>query len=103
MIKSFKQFNEHNVNEALFSVFKIRRQILKLQDAVINEYERLIKENPNKFNNGKEVLREVKPFAHKSYGEIVKTEGAITFSQWWEDFEKAHSHMLDRTIFIIKK
>jgi hypothetical protein len=33
----------------------------------------------------------------------VTAEGALSFVQWWEDFEKAHTYMLDRTIFNVKK
>lgn len=105
MIQTFEQFEQNNnaVNEGLFDGFKIRKQIVKLQGTVVDEYERLIEEDPKRFSSGSDVLKAVKQFAAKAYDKIVTTEGALSFSQWWGDFEKAHTYMLDRTIFDVKK
>lgn len=106
MIQSFEQFKENNsesVNEGLFDAFKIRKQIVKLQGTVVDEYERLIEEDPKRFRSGRDVLAAVEEFASKAYKEIVTTKGALSFSQWWTDFKKAHTYMLDRTIFNVKK
>lgn len=100
MIKTFEQFkNDTPVEEGLFDVFKTRKQIVKLQGVVADEYERLMEEEPKRFHDGKSVLKAVEQFAHKAYDEIVTAEDALSFPQWWADFEKAHSYMLDKTIF----
>lgn len=106
MIQTFEQFKQNNaeeIHEGLFDGFKIRKQIVKLQGTVVDEYERLIEKDPKRFRSGSDVLKAVKQFAAKAYDEIVTVEGALSFSQWWGDFEKAHTYMLDRTIFNTKK
>lgn len=106
MIQTFEQFKQNNtetVNEGLLDVFKIRKQIVKLQGVVVDECERLIEEDPKRFRNGSDVMKAVKRFASKAYDEIVTIESALDFSQWWEDFEKSQTYMLDRTIFNVKK
>lgn len=102
MIQTFEQFKQNNtetINEGLFDGFKIRKQIVKLQGLVVDEYERLMEEDPKRFRNGQDVLNAVKDFASKTYDEIVTAEDAISFSNWWKDFEKANIYMLDRTVF----
>ena len=100
MIKTFDQFkNDTPVEEGLFGVFKARKQILEAQGLVMDECERLIQENPKRFNSGKSVLKAVESFAYATYKKIVTSEEALTFSQWWRDFEKSQSYLLDRTIF----
>lgn len=106
MIQSFEQFKQNDsesMNEGLLDALKTRKQIVKLQGTVVDEYERLIEEDPKRFRSGRDVLAAVKQFASKAYKEIVTAEGALSFSQWWGDFEKAHTYMLDRTIFNVKK
>jgi hypothetical protein len=103
MIKTFEQYKQESMNEGLFDAFKTRKQIVKLQGTVVDEYEKLIEEDPKRFRSGSDVLAAVKQFASKAYDEIVTAEGALSFSQWWADFEKAHTYMLDRTIFNVKK
>jgi Arc/MetJ-type ribon-helix-helix transcriptional regulator len=106
MIQTFEQFKQNNseaIHEGLLDALKTRKQIVKLQGTVVDEYERLIEEDPKRFRSGSDVLKAVKQFASKAYDEIVTAEGALSFSQWWEDFEKAHTYMLDRTIFNVKK
>ena len=76
-----------------------RKQILEAQGLVMDECERLIQENPKRFNSGKSVLKAVESFAYATYKKIVTSEEALTFSQWWRDFEKSQSYLLDRTIF----
>ena len=101
MIYNFEEFNDNKlIREGVFNVLKARRQIMKLQGEVIDEYEKLIDENPKKFNDGKSVLKAVEDFARQKYKEIVNADGAMSFSQWWKDFERANSYMLDRTIFL---
>ena len=100
MIKTFDQFKSDTpVEEGLFGVFKERKQILEAQGLVMDECERLIQENPKRFNSGKSVLKAVESFAYATYKKIVTSEEALTFSQWWRDFEKSQSYLLDRTIF----
>lgn len=106
MIQTFEQFKQNNteaIHEGLLDALKTRKQIVKLQGTVVDEYERLIEEDPKRFRNGSDVLKAVKQFASKAYDEIVTSEGTLSFAQWWEDFEKAHTYMLDRTIFNVKK
>jgi len=95
MIKTFDEF----INEGLFGAIKGKKQILKVQGLVADEYERLIQEDPSKFKDGKSVLKAVEAFAADAYKKTVTAEGALTFPQWWEEFAKAHEYMLDRTVF----
>ena len=99
MIKTFEQFNNTPVEEGLFDALKARKQILEVQSQVADAYEKLIQDNPKKFNSGKSVMQAIKSFAMDTYKKVVTAEGALTFSQWWEEFAKAHEYMLDRTVF----
>ena len=100
MIKTFEQFkNNEPVEEGLLDAFKTRNQLVKLQGVVADEYEKMLEENPKLFHDGKSVLRAVEVFAKDKYKEIVTAKDAMRFDEWWADFEKAHSYMLDRTIF----
>lgn len=100
MIKSFEEFkNDKALNEGLFDMFKIRKQITKLQSVVVDEYEKMLSENPNKFKDAESVLKSVESFAYNAYKKIVTAEDALSFEQWWENFKKAHTYLLDSTIF----
>lgn len=87
------------LKEGLLDMFKSRKQFVALQGAVADEYERLLAENPKRFRDGKSVLRAVESFALDMYKKTITVEGAISFGQWWRDFENAHARMLDATIF----
>ena len=101
-IKTFDEFNQtERLDEGIFDTFKIRKQFNTLQGLVVDEYERLLDENPKKFNNGESVMSAVEQFAHKAYKKIITAENALSFSQWWEQFKKANANMLDNTIFKI--
>lgn len=102
MIKTFEQFNNTPVEEGLFDALKARKQILEVQSQVADAYEKLIQDNPKKFNSGKSVLQAIKSFAMDTYKKVVTAEGSLTFSQWWEEFAKAHEYMLDKTVFNTK-
>ena len=99
MIKTFDQFTNNTIEEGLFDAIKGRKQILDVQSRVVEAYEKLIEENPKKFRDGKSVMAAVESFARETYKKTVTAEGALSFSQWWEEFAKAHTYMLDRTIF----
>lgn len=100
MIKTFEQFNQSNtIEEGLFDKLKARKQIIEVQGIVADAYEKLIQDEPKRFNSGKSVMQAIKSFAQDTYKKTVTAEGAITFSQWWEEFAKAHEYMLDRTVF----
>ena len=101
-IKSFEQFSSelNHVDEGLFDALKARKEIVKLQGIVTDEYEKLLQEDPKKYKDGKSVLKAVKDFALDAYDKIVKSEDALSFSQWWENFEKSNVYMLDRTVFL---
>lgn len=100
MIKTFDEFNKPNtIEEGLFDKLKARKQILEVQGLVADEYEKLIQDDPKKFNSGESVMNAIKEFAMATYKKVVTVEGALTFSQWWEEFAKAHEYMLDKTIF----
>ena len=103
MIKNFEQFKNDTVEEGLFSAFKTRNQIMKLQSMVVDKYEELLKENPENFHDGQSVMNAVESFAFNTYKQVVTSKDAISFSQWWKEFEKANAYMLDRTIFNLKK
>jgi hypothetical protein len=103
MIKTFEQFkNDTPVEEGLFGAFRARKQILEVQSQVVEAYEKLIEKDPKRFNSGKSVLKAVESFAYDLYKKTVTEETALTFTQWWEEFEKAHTYMLDKTIFNTK-
>ena len=100
MIKTFDEFNKPStIEEGLFDKLKARKQILEVQGLVADEYEKLIQDNPKKFNSGESVMNAIKEFAMATYKKVVTAKGALTFSQWWEEFAKAHEYMLDKTIF----
>ena len=101
-IKSFEQFSSelNHIDEGLFDAFKARKEIVKLQGVVTDEYERLLQEDPKKYKDGKSVLKDVKKFAQDAYNKIVKSEEALSFEDWWESFEKSNVYMLDRTVFL---
>jgi hypothetical protein len=104
MIKKFEQFKNdapETVEEGLFDAFKIRKQIMEVQKQVVEEYEQLLENNPEHYRDGKSVMQDVKSFAFDTYKKVVTSKDALTFSQWWEDFEKSHAYLLDRTIFNI--
>ena len=103
MIKTFDEFNNSNtIEEGLLDKLKARKQILEVQGIVADEYEKLIQDEPKRFNSGKSVLQAIKSFAMDTYKKVVTAEGALTFSQWWEEFSKAHEYMLDKTVFNTK-
>lgn len=100
MIKSFEEFKNTNaLDEGLFDVFKTRKQITKLQSVVVDEYEKMLSENPKKFKDAESVLKSVRDFADKAYKKIVTSKDALSFDQWWKNFVKAHTYLLDSTIF----
>jgi hypothetical protein len=100
MIKSFEEFKNTNaLDEGLFDVFKTRKQITKLQSVVVDEYEKMLSANPKKFKDAESVLKSVEGFANKAYKKIVTSEDALSFDQWWKNFKKAHTYLLDSTVF----
>ena len=101
-IKSFEQFSSelNHVDEGLFDALKARKEIVKLQGIVTDEYEKLLQENPKKYKDGKSVLRDIEDFAKEAYKKIVKSEEALSFEDWWESFAKSNVYMLDRTVFL---
>ena len=101
-IKSFEQFSSelNHIDEGIFDAFKARKEIVKLQGVVTDEYERLLQEDPKKYKDAKSVLKDVKKFAQDAYNKIVKSEEALSFEDWWESFEKSNVYMLDRTVFL---
>lgn len=104
-IKSFEQFSSelNHIDEGLFDAFKARKEIVKLQGVVTDEYEKLLQEDPKKYQDGKSVLKAVEKFAQEAYKKIVKSEDALSFEDWWEKFEKSNSYMLDNTVFGINE
>lgn len=103
MIKTFDEFNNSStIEEGLFDKLKARKQILEVQGLVADAYEKLIQDEPKRFNSGKSVMKAIKSFALDTYKKVVTAEGALTFSQWWEEFAKAHEYMLDKTVFNTK-
>ena len=103
MIKTFDEFNNSNtIEEGLLDKLKARKQILEVQGLVADAYEKLVQDEPKRFNSGKAVMQAIKSFALDTYKKVVTAEGALTFSQWWEEFAKAHEYMLDKTVFNTK-
>ena len=103
MIKTFDEFNNSStIEEGLFDKLKARKQIIEVQGLVADAYEKLVQDEPKRFNSGKAVMQAIKSFALDTYKKVVTAEGALTFSQWWEEFAKAHEYMLDKTVFNTK-
>ena len=103
MIKTFDEFNNSStIEEGLFDKLKARKQILEVQGLVADAYEKLVQDEPKRFNSGKAVMQAIKSFALDTYKKVVTAEGALTFSQWWEEFAKANEYMLDKTVFNTK-
>ena len=103
MIKTFDEFNNSStIEEGLLDKLKARKQILEVQGLVADAYEKLVQDEPKRFNSGKAVMQAIKSFALDTYKKVVTAEGALTFSQWWEEFAKAHEYMLDKTVFNTK-
>ena len=93
-IKSFEEFKNENsvkpevetLDEGLINAIKSRKEIIQLQCAVCDEYEKMLEKNPEKFKSGKDVLKAVEQFAKDAYKKIVKNEEALSFEDWWESF-----------------
>ena len=103
MIKTFDEFNNSStIEEGLFDKLKARKQIIEVQGLVADAYEKLVQDEPKRFNSGKSVMQAIKSFALDTYKKVVTAEGALTFSQWWEEVAKAHEYMLDKTVFNTK-
>lgn len=97
-----KELKEY-LNEDLLDAIKLRKQITELQGRVEQEYEAELENNPNKYRSGKQLLNAVYSKAQELYDEIVTLKDqAISFNDWWKQYEKANSHFLDMTIFNIK-
>lgn len=118
MIKSFEEFKNENsvkpvevetvetvetVDEGLINAIKARKEIIQLQCAVCDEYEKMLEKNPEKFNSGKDVLKAVEKFAQDAYKKIVKNEEALSFEDWWENFAYSNANMLNKTVFAIRE
>lgn len=104
-IKTFEQFKNENkpMNEGLISAIKARKEIIKLQGVVCDEYERLLQDDLKKYKDGKSVLNAVEKFAQDAYKKIVKSEDAISFEDWWAPFSKSNAYMLDNIIFSVNE
>ncbi len=104
-IKTFEQFKNDNkpMNEGLISAIKARKEIIKLQGVVCDEYERLLQKDPKKYHDGKSVLNAVEKYAQDAYKKIVKSEDAISFEDWWKPFSKSNAYMLDNIIFSVNE
>lgn len=94
-----KDYISESLNEGMFDGFKIKRQIVELQGAVADLYEELLEKNPDKFRSGREVMMYIKHDASKLYDKMITIDGAISFNDWWGEFSRAHSNMLDRFVF----
>lgn len=115
MIKSFEEFKNDNsvnsvksvevekVDEGLINAIKARKEIIQLQCAVCDEYEKMLEKNPEKFKSGKDVLKAVEQFAKDAYKKIVKNEEALSFEDWWESFAYSNANMLNKTVFAIRE
>lgn len=84
------------INEGLFGVFRAQAQITKVQGSIIDYAEKLINDNPDKYKSGSDVLRDCEGEASKLYKQYVTEPEALKFNQWWSDFKKSASRMLDR-------
>ena len=84
------------INEGLISAFKAQWQTTKVQGELIDLAEKMIEENPDKYRRGADVLKDLEGDAKKLYAQYVTVDDALDFNQWWKEFFKSASNMLDR-------
>jgi hypothetical protein len=110
MIKTFNEFtHQHNdicINEGIFDKLNGKQQLANLESSVIkmcikttNFY---ITEYPNKFSNGNDILKQIKPFAERKYKENVTAKFATSFDKWWKEFTNHCEPLVDELIKEIK-
>lgn len=110
MIKTFNEFTrQHNdicINEGIFDKLNGKQQLANLESLVIkicikttNFY---ITEYPNKFSNGNDILKQIKPFAERKYKENVTAKFATSFDKWWKEFTNHCEPLVDELIKEIK-
>ena len=91
-----------SLKEGLMDAFKIKKQLTQLQGVIVDAYEKLISDNPDKYKRGEDVLNDVANFAKENYNKIVTVDGAISFKDWWKTFAPAHANVLNKTVFAVK-
>lgn len=95
--------SQKQTNEGLLDVFKVRKQITKLQGLVQDKIDKELEENPKKYRDGRSVLEAVKSFAKEAYDKTIENkEEAISFDDWWPNYAKANINMLNATVFNVK-
>ena len=78
--------------EGLFSAFKIQAQITKAQGQVFDYFE----DHADEYKNEYDIARDLEKIAHQAYKENVKEPGAMSFNQWFRDFEKSFMNYIKR-------
>ena len=110
MIKTFNEFTrQHNdicINEGIFDKLNGKQQLANLESLVIKSCIKItnfyITEYPNKFSNGNDILKQIKPFAERKYKENVTAKFATSFDKWWKEFTNHCEPLVDELIKEIK-
>lgn len=96
--EKYKTIDESAVNEGLIGAIKARKQIVNLQGTIADAIDKLIEDNPKKYNSGKDVMNAIAKFAKEKYEEMVTEEDAISYDEWWKSYSKANIALYDRIL-----
>ena len=96
--EKYKTIDESAVNEGLIGAIKARKQIVNLQGVVADAIDKLIEDNPKKYNSGKDVMDAIAKFAKEKYEEMVTEEDAISYDEWWKSYSEANTALYDKIL-----
>jgi len=96
--ENYKTIDESAVNEGLLGAIKARKQIVNLQGTIADAIDKLIEDNPKKYNSGQDVMNAIAKFAKEKYEEMVTEEDAISYDEWWKSYSKANTALYDRIL-----
>lgn len=96
--EKYKTIDESAVNEGLIGAIKARKQIVNLQGTIADAIDKLIEDNPKKYNSGQDVMNAIAKFAKEKYEEMVTEEDAISYDEWWKSYSKANIALYDRIL-----
>ncbi len=96
--ENYKTIDESAVNEGLIGAIKARKQIVNLQGTIADAIDKLIEDNPKKYNSGQDVMNAIAKFAKEKYEEMVTEEDAISYDEWWKSYSEANTALYDKIL-----
>jgi hypothetical protein len=96
--EKYKTIDESAVNEGLIGAIKAKKQIVNLQGVVADAIDKLIEDNPKKYNSGQDVMNAIAKFAKEKYDEMVTEEDAISYDEWWKSYSEANTALYDKIL-----